>query len=150
MNPLENISPAPDATSTSVMRFLVAEDNRIIQEVAKAMLESLYRCEIDIVDNGREAVRAWSGSCYNLILMDCQMPVMDGYQATGIIREGEQRAMAVAGRSPHTIIIAMTGDTTADARSECLEAGMDDYLAKPITLKQMKDILDRWLPELGG
>ena len=143
---LEKLPPAPDAAEAPVFSFLIAEDNQLNQEVIKAMLEALCRCEIDIVGTGREALQAWSRSSYTLILMDCQMPEMDGYQASGLIREGERATANETGTKLHTPIIAMTGYTMADAREQCLAAGMDDYVAKPLTLNQLKSVLVRWLP----
>ena len=147
------LSPSPSAAvapdGVLVFRFLIAEDNEVNQELFKAMLKALCRCEIDIVGNGREAVIAWSGGSYALILMDCQMPEMDGYQASGLIREGE-RAAGESGTGLHTPIIALTGYATADAREQCLAAGMDDYLSKPLTLSQLKSALIRWLPDYAA
>lgn len=116
-------------------RLLVADDNLINQRVAVALLEKRgYR--VEVAGNGREAVRMSETTGYEAILMDCQMPELDGYQATAEIRrrEGGER------RIP---IIAMTANTMAGDRERCLEAGMDDYIAKPIRLEELDDVLDR-------
>jgi signal transduction histidine kinase/CheY-like chemotaxis protein/HPt (histidine-containing phosphotransfer) domain-containing protein len=120
--------------------ILLAEDNPVNQEVTIGMLESLG-CSIDAVDTGREAVEALGRTAYDLVLMDCQMPKMDGYVATRTIRE--QEAAASAGRIP---IIALTANAMEGDRQRCLDAGMDAYLSKPFSLEQLYAILARWLP----
>ncbi len=115
---------------------LVAEDNPVNQMVTVKQLESLgYRP--DVVANGAEAVEAWQTRRYDVVLMDCQMPELDGYEATAHIRrlEGEQRG---------TRIIALTANATRGVREACLEAGMDDYIRKPVTLKRLSDVLAHW------
>ena len=139
---LGKIPPAAGApASAPVFRFLIADDDELIQDLFKAMLKTLCRCDVDIAGNGREAFQAWSGSRYNLIFMDCQMPEMDGYQASRLIREGERTAANGAGGEPHTPIVALTGHATTVAREQCLAAGMDDYLSKPLVFEQLKDML---------
>lgn len=119
-------------------RILLAEDHPINQRVASAMLENLgFR--VDVVVDGAEAVRAVTLTPYRAILMDCQIPVLDGYRATREIRRLE-------GRSPRTPIIAVTASGTRADQERCLAAGMDDYLTKPLSLKSLASVLARWAP----
>jgi two-component system sensor histidine kinase/response regulator len=120
-------------------RVLLAEDNTINQRVGVAMLEHLG-FDVDVVADGREAVQAASRTHYRAILMDCQIPGLDGFQATGEIRGLEE-----PGR--RTPIIAVTSCASTADRQRCLAAGMDDYLAKPLRLKTLAGALARWAPE---
>ena len=133
--------PAPaHAPVTSLSgRVLLAEDNLVNQEVAKAMLARLG-VRVRVAPNGEQAVALLQAEDYDLVLMDCQMPVMDGYQATAAIRELE------AVQSGHVPIIALTANAMAEDRNRCLVAGMDDYLAKPYSLTHLQTVLSRWLP----
>jgi signal transduction histidine kinase/ligand-binding sensor domain-containing protein/CheY-like chemotaxis protein/HPt (histidine-containing phosphotransfer) domain-containing protein len=118
-------------------RVLLAEDNPVNQKVARGALERMgYR--VDIVNNGAEAVAAWSSGRYHLILMDCQMPVMDGYHAAREIRSRE------AGGA-HIPIIALTADAMSGADQACLDAGMDGYLTKPLDRQRLAEALERHL-----
>jgi len=123
--------------STLPPRLLVAEDNVTNQKLARAMLTRLSYAP-DVVDNGAEAVAAFRQTDYAAILMDCQMPVMDGYAATAAIREIEQGETRIP-------IIAMTASAMAGAAQRCLAAGMDDYVPKPIMLDQLAGALRRWV-----
>ena len=118
---------------------LLAEDNPVNQRVAAAMLENLG-FHVDAVANGAEAVKAFAGGGYQLILMDCQMPELDGYQATAKIRRLE-------GDATRTPIIALTASAMKNDRARCMSAGMDDYLSKPLTLKALGGVLARWTLE---
>ena len=120
-------------------RVLVAEDNATNQIVARGMLEQAG-LRVDMVENGREAVAAAKKDVYELIFMDCQMPVMDGYEATGRIRQMEKEA--AISRIP---IIALTAHAMKGDREHCLAVGMDDHLTKPFTEKQLYFILEKWL-----
>jgi signal transduction histidine kinase/CheY-like chemotaxis protein len=120
-------------------RILLVEDNLVNQTVAKRMLEKLG-CEVDLAQNGREAVEMTSRQAYDLVFMDCQMPVMDGYQATL-----ELRRLEAALR--HTPVVAMTAHVLEEARLQCLDSGMDDYLSKPVTAREVRAALERWLPD---
>jgi two-component system, sensor histidine kinase and response regulator len=146
-NPAEDELPGVEIRSASQKRakrlaarqgrILIAEDNVVNQQVVIAVLASLgYRS--DVVANGREAVAATGLMPYAAILMDCQMPEMDGYQATQEIRRRE-------GTGRHTPIIALTADVSKDARAKSLSAGMDDHITKPLNPQELAAVLDRWL-----
>ena len=120
-------------------RVLVAEDNTVNQKVAVRLLEKLG-LRADVAANGREVLRLLQIAPYDLIFMDCQMPEMDGYEATREIRRIERVGRRVA-------IIAMTADAMSGARESCLASGMDDYIAKPITLEDLFNALQKWVPE---
>lgn len=120
------------------VRVLVAEDNSVNQRVASAMLQRLG-IRADLVANGEEAVEALERMPYDLVFMDCRMPVMDGYTACRRIREREQGQR-------HTPVIAMTASVIQGDRERCLEAGMDDYLSKPVRLQELSAMVRRWLP----
>ncbi len=115
----------------SSAHILLAEDNPVNQEVAKAMLEK-FGCTLDIVNNGQEALTAVEQNNYDLILMDCMMPEMDGYTATAEIRSRQN-----AGLLAHCPIIALTANAIEGDREKCLIAGMDDYLAKPFKAESL-------------
>ena len=118
---------------------LVAEDNVVNQTLTARMLERLgYHPHV--VSNGQEALTALETTDYAAIVMDCQMPELDGYEATKRIREREQAA------ARHIPIIALTADAMREARDRCLAAGMDDYLVKPIKTEQLGKVLERWVP----
>jgi two-component system, sensor histidine kinase and response regulator len=120
-------------------RILVAEDNPINQKVAVKMIEKLgYR--VDVAGNGREAVEANGRIRYDLVFMDCHMPEMDGFEATRGIRAREHGVR-------HTPIVAMTANAMKEDRQRCLEAGMDDYLSKPVASNSLAVVLERWLPQ---
>lgn len=124
-------------------RILVVEDNSVNQKLAVRMLEKLgYRP--DLVENGQEALAALEVGVYDAVLMDCQMPVMDGFEATAAIRrnEAEGKRYVVIGHLP---IIAVTANAMQGDRERCLAAGMDAYLAKPIKLEDIRTTLSRWV-----
>ena len=132
---------APTDTQTLLSgRVLLAEDNPVNQEVAIDMLASLG-CQVTMAATGREAVAVLMQAAYDVALMDCQMPELDGLEATRMIRAQE----AEAGHQ-HMPIIALTANAFAQDREACFAAGMDDYLSKPFTLDQLHAALARWLP----
>ena len=122
-------------------RVLLAEDNAVNQEVALAMLKGLG-CDVEVANNGREAVAAVYRTRFDLILMDCQMPEMDGFEATRILRDLEAAGATTAPRIP---IIAVTANAMEGDRERCIAAGMDDYLAKPFKKDQVWNLLTNWL-----
>ncbi len=124
-------------------RILLVEDNAVNQAVSKAMLEYLG-CQTDVAGNGREAVEAFSRAWHDLILMDCQMPEMDGYEATRVIREMELAHGGDRGY-PRTPIVALTAHAMEGDREVCLKAGMDDYLSKPFRPNELYSVLTRWM-----
>jgi signal transduction histidine kinase/CheY-like chemotaxis protein len=120
------------------IRVLVAEDNVVNQKVAVRMLERLG-LRVDVAANGREAVRMFELLPYDLVFMDCQMPEMDGYEAAREIRRRE-------GPGRHFAIIAMTADAMAGCREQCLEAGMNDFIAKPVAMEALFEAVRSWAP----
>ena len=123
--------------SRDAHHILLAEDNPVNQKVACRILEKLgYR--VDVAADGQAAFEAWQSGRYQLILMDCQMPIMDGFETTRKIRERES-----GGR--HIPVIALTAHAIKGADNECRAAGMDDYLSKPIDREQLQQALSRWL-----
>ncbi|HEX8615724.1 MAG TPA: EAL domain-containing protein [Telluria sp.] len=137
--PAMTTASALAALPRTAFRILVAEDNRTNQMVAAGML-AMNGCACEFAANGREALEAARTGNFDLILMDCSMPEMDGYEATAHIRAFEQ------GSGRRTPLVAMTANTQRGDAEKCLAAGMDDYLAKPITLFELRQKLDRWLP----
>jgi CheY-like chemotaxis protein len=128
---------APGQAVRLGLRVLLAEDNLINQRFACRMLEK-WGCQVDAVADGREAVTAWERARYDVVLMDVQMPVMDGYDATAEIRRRE------IGRERRTPIVAMTAHAMPGDDTRCLEAGMDDYIAKPVNPDLFRRMLVRW------
>jgi PAS domain S-box-containing protein len=122
-----------------LLRVLLAEDNPVNQDVGRMVLESL-NCEVDVVENGHEAVAAVFSKEYDLVFMDCQMPEVDGIEATGIIRRREAEN-STGGR---ITIVALTANAMEEDREYCLAAGMDDYIAKPFKPAQIQTIINRW------
>jgi len=123
------------------MRILLAEDNITNQQVAVGILKKLG-LRADAVANGLEAVKALETLPYDLVLMDVQMPEMDGFEATGKIRDPQSAVLN------HQIpIIAMTANVMQGDRERCLAAGMNDYVSKPISPSALAEALDKWLPQ---
>jgi CheY-like chemotaxis protein len=130
--------------ANSGVRILLAEDNAINQKVAQHMLKNLgYR--LDVVANGWEAVRALEMIDYDLVLMDCMMPDMDGFEATAMIRDADSNV-----KNHDVPVIAMTANAMKGDREKCIEAGMDDYLAKPVNKHELKSVIERWLAISAG
>jgi two-component system, sensor histidine kinase and response regulator len=131
---------AAQAASTSITAcILLAEDNPVNQEVAKYMLQG-FGCSVDIAQNGQEVLQAVEQKAYDLVLMDCMMPEMDGYEATAEIRRRQ-----ASGQLPHFPIIALTANAIEGDREKCLIAGMDDYLAKPFKAESLLRMIKMWV-----
>lgn len=120
-------------------RVLVVDDNQVNQKLTGLMLEKIG-CQVDVTHNGLEAVKLVNQSAYDLVFMDCQMPVMDGYEATAKIRSHEAS-------SRHTVIVAMTAHAMKEDCEKCLKSGMDDYMTKPIKKENLLEIMEKWIPE---
>jgi signal transduction histidine kinase/CheY-like chemotaxis protein len=131
----ESAAPAAGALHGHV---LLVEDNRVNQMVANKMLTGMG-LTVDLAENGEKALAALAGTRYDLVLMDCQMPVLDGYEATRAFRGREPQGEK---RLP---IIAMTANAMEGDRQKCLDAGMDDYLAKPVKKESLRKLLGQWL-----
>ena len=136
----------PPSNPAAPARVLLVEDNRVNQEVGKAMLRKLG-CQVDVAEDGRAGLDAAFTKHYDIVMMDCQMPNMDGFEATAAIRSREAQLEVAGGPSAarRVPIIALTANAMKGDRERCLEAGMDDYLAKPFSKEQLETVLNRWL-----
>ena len=121
----------------------MAEDNVVNQKLAAALIARRGHDPV-VVSNGQEAVSAWTNEPVDVIFMDVQMPEMDGFQATALIREAERS------RGTHVPIVAMTAHAMTGDRDRCLEAGMDDYVTKPISFKEVDRILQQVVQALAA
>ena len=129
-------------TTQSSGRILLVEDNKVNQLVGSKVLENLGY-SFTIANNGVEAVEAYRSGTYDAVLMDCQMPEMDGYEATASIRR-------IEGSARHTPIIAMTAAAMEGDRERCMAAGMDDFITKPVRLEAVSTVLERWVARRAG
>ena len=135
--PLRQIKSKLPAPIRDRTRILLVEDNVVNQQVALRMIERIgYKAETAL--NGREALEMLAMARYHIVLMDCQMPEMDGYTATRELRHRE-------GAARHTTVVGVTAHALAGDREDCIKCGMDDYLAKPVTPRDMAEMLDRWV-----
>ncbi|MFA7895598.1 response regulator [Pseudomonas putida] len=134
------LATPPPATARGRARILLVEDNPVNQLVAKGMLAKLG-CQVELATQGAEALARLEEQAFDLVLMDCNMPVMDGYEATQRIRE--------RGRWPGLPIVALTANAMPEERDRCRAAGMDDYLAKPFRREDLLAVVDRWVPVSG-
>ncbi len=125
----------------SNVRVLVAEDNYANQEIAEKILERMG-CSVTCVGNGKEAIETLSTLPFDIVFMDCQMPEMDGFEATAVITD-----LIFKGKIKNTPIVALTANAMKGDKERCLEAGMQDYISKPVKKNAFKDILAKWLPE---
>lgn len=129
---ITNSELTPQKTS-----ILVVEDNEINQKVIKSQLRKIgYDC--DIVDNGQQVLELLSYKSYDVILMDCQMPVLDGYDTTHAIRQNE--------KTRDIIVIGVTAFAMKEDREKCINSGMNDYLKKPLSINALQEVLERWIP----
>ncbi|MDX2151890.1 MAG: ATP-binding protein [Bryobacteraceae bacterium] len=137
---LERHTAAPPGPSPLAGRgpVLLVEDNLVNQRVAAGLLKKLG-IDVDVANNGVEALDALSRVRYRLVLMDCQMPELDGFQATALLRSRP-------GLNARIPVVALTANAMKSDRDRCLAAGMDDYLSKPVSFHQLAALLDRWLP----
>jgi CheY-like chemotaxis protein/HPt (histidine-containing phosphotransfer) domain-containing protein len=134
--------PVPDDLRLAY-RVLLAEDNPINQKVAVALLKR-WACDVTVVSDGKQAVDILREHRFDVVLMDCHMPVMDGYQATAAIRAFELHS----GR--HTPIVAMTANALQGDRERCITSGMDDYVPKPVKPDVLRAALQRWAGEAAS
>ena len=129
--------PNSDFPPPCCLRVLLVDDNPVNQKAGVTLLSRIgYRA--DVAANGREAIEAMGRTAYNVILMDCEMPVMDGYEATRQIRLHEQEE-----HRERIHIIALTSNTMPGNREQCLAAGMDDYMSKPMRATAIQQVLER-------
>ncbi len=135
--PPSGAAPESQAAKPVSPRVLLAEDNVTNQTLATQLLRKL-ECDVDLATNGAEAVSLFQNGHYDLVLMDCRMPEMDGFEATRLIRETENGQR-------HVPIIALTANAGEDDRAKCLAAHMDDYMAKPFRIEQFRESIRRWL-----
>ena len=133
-----------DENSRKSRKLLLVEDNKTNQKVAVAILKKLG-FKADIADDGFKAIEILQKSEYDIVFMDCQMPGIDGYETTRRIRSGEAKAI-----DPKTVIIAMTANATEEDKRECLAAGMDDYISKPVQPSALLDMLIKWIAQRKG
>lgn len=129
--------PASSQPTEHRARILLVEDNPVNQLVAKGMLSKLG-CDVAVAAHGGEALNQLEQHDFDLVLMDCNMPVMDGYEASRQIRQSE--------RWPDLPIVALTANAMPEERERCRAAGMNDYLAKPFRREELEALLDTWVP----
>lgn len=126
---------SPDRSNQTALDILLVEDNQVNQLVASTLLKKLGH-QVAHAENGKRAVEAVRSQRYDLVLMDCQMPVMDGFEATRAIRNDADYATLP--------IIAVTGNALEGDKQACLDAGMNDYITKPYNREQLSEVISRW------
>lgn len=142
-----------DASSVDVssaeypgMTVLLVDDNPVNRKLARHFLKTM-KLEVDFAENGEEAVERALGKAYDIVLMDLQMPRLDGYEATRRIRAGERAAHGADSSLP---IVALTANAFSEVREECLQAGMNDFITKPLRMNDLKEVISRWLGPLAS
>ncbi len=141
-HPSSQSSHNRDGHGAQNIRILLVEDSPVNRKIVLHILKRKLGCTVDSASDGAEAIQALRTARYDLVLMDCQMPVMDGYAAVAAIRNPNSDVL------DHDVrIVAITADTTQGAREKCLAAGMDDFITKPTMPSQLADVLERNLPE---
>ncbi len=148
-NPTSDRASAIDNRELASLKILLVEDTPINQKVGLNQLRVLG-CVADVANNGAEALSMIALKKYDIVLMDCQMPILDGYEATLELRRREAAEVAVRSIEPHqkTVVIAMTANALKGDREKCLAAGMDDYISKPILIENLKSVLQNWSVQL--
>lgn len=148
-NPTSNRASAIDNRDLASLKILLVEDTPINQKVGLNQLRVLG-CAADVANNGAEALSMVALKKYDIVLMDCQMPVLDGYEATLQLRGLEAADLAAGKMESHqkTVVIAMTANALKGDREKCLAAGMDDYISKPISIEKLKSVLENWSVKL--
>ncbi len=129
----------PENKANKNVKILLVEDTPVNRKVFLSQLKQIG-LTADYVENGQEALDRLAEQSYDLIFMDCQMPILDGYEATRLLRERE-------GENAHTVVVALTASAMAGDREKCLAAGMDDYLTKPVRMAEIAQVLAKWMPE---
>lgn len=140
---IESEGASVEPLTESIGPILVAEDNALIQDLLVRQFE-LLGVRVTVVSDGLRALEAARAERFALIFMDCQMPNMDGFDATKAIREAERS------HGGHVPIVAMTANAFREDREACLVAGMDDYLSKPVRLRELRRMIKRWAPDRGA
>lgn len=137
------------STRTREQKILIADDNLINQKLTALQVRKLGY-DSTTVSNGREALEAMARASYDLVLMDCQMPELDGYETTRRIRELERSSTEASGNERSVPVVAITAEAMHGDREKCMAAGMNDYVTKPVDVEQLRAVLDRWLPVANG
>jgi CheY-like chemotaxis protein len=134
-------SGRPEGDALKHCRVLVVDDNPVNRRVALRTLETLG-CEVDLANDGAQALERVKARTYDIVFMDCHMPVMDGFEATTAIRDSEAEDV-------HLPIVAMTASSMPADRECCMKAGMDDFVAKPISRAEVVSVLRRYIPSFA-
>src|ERR1700722_9252122 len=137
----------PHSDSLFDARLLIAEDNPFNQDIATRVLEHLG-CRIVTAENGAVAERLLAQEKFDLVLMDCEMPELDGFEVTRRFRQSERSAAASEGQKTRIPVVALTAHIADDMREKCMAAGMDGLLAKPFQRAQVSEMLRRWIGDL--